>query len=108
MLRRFAWGVLAFTLLVILWGTVVRATGSGAGCGSHWPTCNGDVVPLGASVETAIGEGEFRADTDPKRFAFDIWGILLAYQSFSRLLDQPDAVAQARRSFEALVQQAEA
>ncbi|MCB9597147.1 MAG: COX15/CtaA family protein [Sandaracinaceae bacterium] len=54
MLQRFAWGVLAFTLLVIVWGTFVRATGSGAGCGSHWPTCNGEVIPRAETIETAI------------------------------------------------------
>ena len=54
MLRRFAWGTLVLNLGVILWGAFVRATGSGAGCGSHWPTCNGEVVPRAASVETMI------------------------------------------------------
>ena len=54
MLRRAAYGVLAYNLAVILWGAFVRATGSGAGCGSHWPTCTGEVVPRAASVETAI------------------------------------------------------
>ncbi|MEZ4616463.1 MAG: COX15/CtaA family protein [Caldilineaceae bacterium] len=39
---RYAWGTLGYNLLVILWGAVVRATGSGAGCGSHWPLCNGE------------------------------------------------------------------
>ncbi len=51
---RFAWVVLAYLLLVILWGAFVRATGSGAGCGSHWPLCNGVVVPRDAEVETLI------------------------------------------------------
>ncbi len=37
--------MLAFTLLVIIWGAYVRATGSGAGCGSHWPLCNGELLP---------------------------------------------------------------
>jgi cytochrome c oxidase assembly protein subunit 15 len=37
----FAWCTLAFNVAVILWGAVVRATGSGAGCGDHWPLCNG-------------------------------------------------------------------
>lgn len=41
-------------VVVILQGAVVRATGSGAGCGSHWPTCNGTVVPLNATLETGI------------------------------------------------------
>lgn len=41
-------------VIVILQGAVVRATGSGAGCGSHWPTCNGAVVPLDPTLETGI------------------------------------------------------
>lgn len=52
--QRFAWGVLGYNILVILWGAFVRATGSGAGCGSHWPTCNGEVIPRAPSVETMI------------------------------------------------------
>lgn len=46
--------VLGFNLAVISWGAYVRATGSGAGCGSHWPACNGEIVPRAASVETLI------------------------------------------------------
>ena len=45
---------LAFNVGVILWGALVRATGSGAGCGAHWPTCNGTVVPLDPSLGTLI------------------------------------------------------
>jgi heme A synthase len=51
---RFAWGVLAYNVAVVLWGGFVRATGSGAGCGGHWPLCNGDVVPRAPTVETII------------------------------------------------------
>jgi heme a synthase len=51
---RYAWGVLGWNLLVILWGAYVRASGSGAGCGSHWPLCNGEVVPRAAQIETII------------------------------------------------------
>lgn len=51
---RYAWFVLAFLLFVILWGAFVRATGSGAGCGSHWPLCNGVVIPREPAVETLI------------------------------------------------------
>lgn len=51
---RFAWATLGYNIFVILWGAVVRATGSGAGCGSHWPLCNGEVVPRAPSVETMI------------------------------------------------------
>lgn len=50
----FAWGVLAYNLLVIIWGAVVRATGSGAGCGSHWPLCNGELMPRAPRLETLI------------------------------------------------------
>jgi heme a synthase len=50
----FAWGVLAYNLLVVIWGAFVRATGSGAGCGSHWPLCNGEVVPRDPQVATVI------------------------------------------------------
>jgi len=51
---RFAWVTLAITVVVIVWGAVVRATGSGAGCGSHWPLCNGDVVPVAPTTSTII------------------------------------------------------
>lgn len=50
----YAWIVLAYLILVILWGAFVRATGSGAGCGSHWPLCNGVVVPREPAIETII------------------------------------------------------
>lgn len=53
-LSRFAWGVLAYNLAVILWGAYVRASGSGAGCGAHWPLCNGEVIPRAPSVATLI------------------------------------------------------
>lgn len=51
---RFAWGVLAYNVAVILWGAFVRATGSGAGCGSHWPLCNGEVIPRNPGLDTLI------------------------------------------------------
>jgi cytochrome c oxidase assembly protein subunit 15 len=51
---RYAWGVLGWNLMVILWGAYVRASGSGAGCGSHWPLCNGEVVPRAPRIETII------------------------------------------------------
>jgi heme A synthase len=54
---RYAWGVLAFNLFVILWGAYVRASGSGAGCGSHWPLCNGEVLPRSPAAATLIEFG---------------------------------------------------
>ena len=53
-LARFAWGVLAYNVAVIVWGAYVRATGSGAGCGEHWPLCNGVVLPRDPSIATVI------------------------------------------------------
>lgn len=44
-IRRYAWAVLGFNVIVILLGALVRATGSGAGCGRSWPTCDGQIVP---------------------------------------------------------------
>ncbi len=41
-------------ILVILWGAVVRATGSGAGCGDKWPLCNGDFLPHHPRIATVI------------------------------------------------------
>ncbi len=53
-LPRFAWGVLAYNVLVVLWGAVVRATSSGAGCGDHWPLCNGVVLQNNPGLATMI------------------------------------------------------
>lgn len=55
--RRFsnyAWFVLGYNLLVILWGAFVRASGSGAGCGAHWPLCNGQIIPQNPRITTLI------------------------------------------------------
>lgn len=42
---RFSWFLLVWTVLVIAFGTVVRATNSGAGCGKFWPLCGEDLIP---------------------------------------------------------------
>ena len=51
---RLAWAILAYTVVVILWGAYVRASGSGAGCGDHWPLCDGQVLPRLDSAERII------------------------------------------------------
>ena len=51
---RCAWAVLAYNIGVILWGAFVRASGSGAGCGAHWPMCNGEVIPQAPRMATLI------------------------------------------------------
>jgi heme A synthase len=50
----FSWFIVAYTVLVIIWGAWVRLSGSGDGCGDDWPRCNGAVVPTGAPVKTLI------------------------------------------------------
>jgi cytochrome c oxidase assembly protein subunit 15 len=54
LLPRFAWAVLVYNIPVILWGAVVRATSSGAGCGDHWPLCNGVVLQTNPRLATLI------------------------------------------------------
>jgi heme A synthase len=51
---RYAWSVLLFNVAVVLWGAFVRATGSGAGCGQHWPLCNGEILPVAPTLKTII------------------------------------------------------
>ena len=52
--HRLAWVTLWYNIGVILWGALVRATGAGAGCGSHWPDCNGEVIPSTENAHTWI------------------------------------------------------
>lgn len=51
---RFARIVLGYNLFVILWGAFVRASGSGAGCGDHWPLCDGALIPATPALATLI------------------------------------------------------
>jgi heme A synthase len=51
---KYAWFTLAYNIFVILFGAFVRASGSGAGCGAHWPLCNGVVIPRPERIETII------------------------------------------------------
>ena len=50
----YAWLVVAVNLFVIVWGAYVRASFSGDGCGSHWPLCNGEVLPTTGLLKTVI------------------------------------------------------
>lgn len=53
-IEKLAVWTVVMNVVVILQGAFVRATGSGAGCGSHWPTCHGEVIPLNFTVQMAI------------------------------------------------------
>jgi cytochrome c oxidase assembly protein subunit 15 len=50
----FAWFAVIYHVAVILWGAYVRASRSGAGCGNHWPLCNGTILPVAPQLETII------------------------------------------------------
>lgn len=82
--RRTAIVSLAWSLLVIIWGAYVRASGSGAGCGAHWPVCNGDLIPRAPSVQTLI-EYTHRATSGI--------ALLLVIAVFVMALRQPSRVA---------------
>jgi protoheme IX farnesyltransferase len=44
-LRRLSWTAAGATFALIVLGGIVRITGSGMGCGDHWPRCNGEWFP---------------------------------------------------------------
>src|SRR5919205_2148815 len=79
---RYAWGVVAYNVAVVLWGAYVRATGSGAGCGNHWPLCDGAVVPHAPDVKKLI-EFTHRAMTgfDVPLVILLIWWAFRAFPS---------------------------
>jgi heme a synthase len=79
---RFVWGVFAYNLLVVLWGGYVRASSSGAGCGSHWPLCNGEILPAQPSVKTLI-EFSHRA-TSGIALLLVVVAVVLAFRTFSK------------------------
>ncbi|HEX8287912.1 MAG TPA: COX15/CtaA family protein [Pyrinomonadaceae bacterium] len=51
---KYAWFVLAYNVVVILWGVFLRASKSGDGCGQHWLTCHGEVIPSAPEMKTVI------------------------------------------------------
>jgi len=51
---KYAWFVLVYNLVVIIWGVFLRASHSGDGCGQHWLTCQGEVVPSAPQLKTVI------------------------------------------------------
>lgn len=78
----YSWIVLGVNIFVIIWGAYVRASGSGAGCGSHWPTCNGAIIPLNPRIETVI---EFTHRLSSGFALILVIGMLIwAYRSYPR------------------------
>lgn len=68
----FSWALVLYTVLVIAWGAWVRISGSGDGCGDHWPLCHGTAIPLGAGQKTWIEVSH--------RYSTAIFGILVVGQ----------------------------
>jgi heme A synthase len=62
--EKFAWITLAYNIVVILWGVFLRASKSGDGCGQHWLTCHGEVIPSAPELKTII-EFSHRMTTGP-------------------------------------------
>ena len=59
----FAWALLAYNIPVVLWGAFVRASRSGDGCGDHWPSCGGEMVPTAVEHEKTWIEYGHRIST---------------------------------------------
>lgn len=53
-IRRLAYVTLALAYLQIVFGAIVRITGSGLGCGDHWPDCFGSFTPVHRGVALLI------------------------------------------------------
>lgn len=51
---KYAWFALGYNVLVIVWGVFLRASKSGDGCGEHWLTCNGELIPSAPQFKTII------------------------------------------------------
>jgi heme a synthase len=43
-IRTFANLLIAYAIVIIAWGAFVRISGSGDGCGQHWPLCHGTLI----------------------------------------------------------------
>ncbi len=81
-LSRWIRGVIVFLILVILWGAYVRSTGSGAGCGSHWPLCNGQIIPMEPSLKTMVEF--FHRITSGISLALVLWTGLRIFRAFPK------------------------
>lgn len=79
---RYAWFALGYNILVILWGVFLRASKSGDGCGQHWLTCQGEVIPSAPELKTII-EFSHRL-TSGLAFVVVLVLVVWAFRRFSR------------------------
>ena len=59
---------------------------------------------LTRTARIAIEEGHFKADSDPKQFAFEFESLLHGYHLLQRLLKDPDARKRSDTAFERLIE----
>src|SRR5688500_3849111 len=78
---KFAWFTLAYNVVVILWGVFLRASKSGDGCGQHWLTCQGEIIPSAPELKTII-EFSHRLTTGPA-FLFVLILVVWAVRKYS-------------------------
>ncbi|WP_253720979.1 COX15/CtaA family protein [Bdellovibrio bacteriovorus] len=69
--KKFAFGLLFYTILVILWGAWVRISHSGDGCGDTWPLCHGQLIPEAQRGKTWVEYGH--------RLMSGIYGLVVIY-----------------------------
>jgi cytochrome c oxidase assembly protein subunit 15 len=70
-----SWAIVVYTVLIIGWGAWVRISGSGAGCGDHWPLCHGRAIPSAANIKTWTEVSH--------RYSTALFGILVIAQLFA-------------------------
>ncbi len=69
--QKFAFGLLVYTILVILWGAWVRISHSGDGCGDTWPLCHGKLIPEAEQNKTWVEYGH--------RLMSGLYGLVVIY-----------------------------
>ncbi|MEO8071990.1 MAG: COX15/CtaA family protein [Acidobacteriota bacterium] len=79
---KYAWFVLAYNILVIIWGVFLRASKSGDGCGQHWLTCHGEIIPSAPELKTVI-EFSHRL-TSGLAFFFVLILLIWAFRKFEK------------------------
>lgn len=98
---KYAWFVLAYNIVVILWGVFLRASKSGDGCGQHWLTCGGEIVPSAPQFKTVI-EFSHRLSTGLAFFAV----LLLFVWAFRKFAKGDNARKAAFASFVLIIVEA--
>jgi AcrR family transcriptional regulator len=63
---------------------------------------------LARSAQIAIQEGHFRADLDPRQFAYEMQGILMALKYYRRLLRDEMAIERSKQAFADLLERSAA